>query len=36
MVQYVLDHGVPEGGVLGTVAEIAGVSCADCYTKENC
>ena len=34
MVQYVLAHGVPES-VLGTVAKIAGVSCADFHTKEN-
>jgi hypothetical protein len=34
MLQYVLDHGVPES-VLGTVAQIAGASCTDCYTREN-
>jgi len=34
MLQYVLDHGVPES-VLGTVAKIAGASCADGYTRED-
>src|SRR5262249_39811361 len=34
MFQYVLDHGVPER-VLGTAAKVAGVSCADCSTREN-
>jgi len=34
MLQYVLDHGVPES-VLGTVAKIAGVSCAGFHTKGN-
>jgi len=32
MVQSVCDHGVPES-VLGTVAKIAGASCADCYPR---
>jgi hypothetical protein len=35
MLQYALDHGVPEGGVLGTVAHMTGASCSDFHTKEN-
>ena len=34
MLQYVLDHGVPES-VWGIVAKIAGASGADCYTRED-
>ena len=35
MVQYVLDHDVLKGGVLGTVAHMTGASCSDFHPKEN-
>jgi hypothetical protein len=29
------DHGVPQGGIVGTVAQIAGASCTDGSIREH-